>query len=175
MDALAKEVAPFGIKTTVVNPGFVRTELLTERSALYADAAIEDYDDARAEQMAWWVAQDGRQSGDPAKLADALVALAHLEAPPRRLIAGSDVVSLAEQKIAELQQQIDADRDLAASLAFDDSDEEEDRSDRPQRSLPATRADRHRQRLARQRSPGHAGLSLWAVQDSNLRPPACKA
>ncbi len=119
MDALSKEVAPFGIKTTVVNPGFFRTELLTERSALYADAAIEDYDDARAEQMAWWVAQDGRQLGDPARLAEALVALAHLEAPPRRLIAGSDVVSLAEQKIVELQQQIDADRDFAASLAFD--------------------------------------------------------
>jgi NAD(P)-dependent dehydrogenase (short-subunit alcohol dehydrogenase family) len=125
MDALAKEVAPFGIKTTVVNPGFFRTELLTGRSAFYADAAIEDYDDARAEQMSWWVAQDGRQSGDPARLADALVALAHLEAPPRRLIAGSDVVSLAEQKIAELQQQIDADRDFAASLAFNDRDEEE--------------------------------------------------
>ena len=118
MDALAKEVEPFGIKTTVVNPGFFRTELLTERSAFYADAAIEDYAEARAEQMRWWVAQSGRQSGDPVKLANALVALAHLEAPPRRLIAGSDVVSLAEQKIAELQQQIDADRDLAASLAF---------------------------------------------------------
>ena len=128
MDALAKEVAPFGIKTTVVNPGFFRTELLTERSALYADAAIEDYDDARAGQMAWWVAQDGRQSGDPARLADALVALAHLEAPPRRLIAGSDVVSLAEQKIAELQQQIDADRDFVASLAFSKRTKRRDRS-----------------------------------------------
>ena len=130
MDALAEEVAPFGIKTTVVNPGFFRTELLTGRSAFYADATIEDYDDARAEQMSWWVAQDERQSGDPAALADALIALAHLEAPPRRLIAGSDVISLAELKIAELKQQIDADRDLAASLAFDDRNERNEGRDR---------------------------------------------
>ena len=125
MDALAKELDRFGIKTTVVNPGFFRTELLTERSAFYADAAIDDYAKARAEQMTWWAAQNGRQRGDPAKLATALVALAHGATPPRRLIAGSDVIELAEQKIDELQQQIDADRNLAASLAFQDDNEGE--------------------------------------------------
>src|SRR6266566_4853619 len=119
MESLHAEVAPFGITTTIVNPGFFRTELLTEQSTNYAEPSIEDYDERRAKQLEFWKAQNGQQSGDPAKLARALIVIASQEPPPRRFIAGADAIALAEQKVADLKAQIDADRDLSTSLAFD--------------------------------------------------------
>src|SRR6266566_1086092 len=119
MQSLHAEVAPFGITTTIVNPGFFRTELLTERSTNYAEPSIEDYDERRAKQLEFWKAQNGRQSGDPAKLARALVVIASQEPPPRRFVAGADAIATAEQKVADLKAQIDANRDLSTSLAFD--------------------------------------------------------
>jgi NAD(P)-dependent dehydrogenase (short-subunit alcohol dehydrogenase family) len=119
MESLHAEVAPFGISTTVVNPGFFRTELLTEQSTNFAEPSIEDYDERRTKQLEFWKAQNGRQTGDPAKLARALIAIASQEPPPRRFIAGADAVGTAEQKVAELKAQIDANREFSTSLAFD--------------------------------------------------------
>ena len=119
MESLHAEIAPFGIHTTVVNPGFFRTELLTEQSTSYAEAAVDDYAERRRDQIAFWKSQNGLQSGDPAKLARALITIACQEPPPRRLIAGSDAIASAEQKVADLKAQIDAERDLSTSLAFD--------------------------------------------------------
>ena len=120
MESLAAEVAPFGIRTTIVNPGFFRTELLTEQSTNYAEPTIADYDERRAKQLAFWKSQNGKQGGDPAKLARALVTIAELEKPPLRFIAGADAIGGAEQKVATLQQEIAAFRSLSTSLAFDD-------------------------------------------------------
>src|SRR3982750_1041400 len=113
MESLRAEVAPFGINTTIVNPGFFRTELLTEQSTNYAAASISDYDEGRAKQLAFWKAQNGQQSGDPAKLARALIRIASEQSPPRRFIAGTDAVATAEQVIADLKAQTDAHRDLS--------------------------------------------------------------
>ena len=121
MESLHSEVAPFGIHTTIVDPGFFRTALLTKESATYAEPSLEDYADRRAEQLGWWEAQNGQQPGDPAKLARALVTIAGREQPPRRFSAGADAIALAEQKVADLQAQIDADRDLSTSLALGDA------------------------------------------------------
>ncbi len=120
MESLHAEVAPFGITTTVVNPGFFRTELLTEQSTNYAEPSIEDYNERRAQQLEFWKAQNGNQSGDPAKLAQALITIARQDPPPRRFIAGADAIAIAEQKVADLKTQIDAERDLSMSLAFDE-------------------------------------------------------
>ena len=120
MESLQQEVAPFGINTTIVNPGFFRTELLTKESVTYAEPSLEDYADSTAEQLKWWEAQSGRQPGDPAKLARALITIAGEEPPPRRFIAGADAIGLAQQKVAALQAQIDAYRDLSTSLALDE-------------------------------------------------------
>jgi NAD(P)-dependent dehydrogenase (short-subunit alcohol dehydrogenase family) len=119
MESLQAEVAPFGIHTTVVNPGFFRTELLTEQSTNYAEPSIADYDERRGPLVEYWKSQNGRQSGDPAKLARALVTIASQDPPPRRFIAGADAIATAEQKITDLKTQIDANRDLSTSLAFD--------------------------------------------------------
>src|ERR671922_1060328 len=92
MESLQPEVAPFGINTTIVNPGFFRTELLTQESTTYAEPSIEDYADRHAERVQWYEAMNGQQSGDPAKLARALVTIASQEQPPRRFIAGADAI-----------------------------------------------------------------------------------
>jgi len=120
MASLAPEVALFGITTTVVNPGFFRTELLTKQSTNYAEASIGDYDERRAQQLEFWRTQNGKQTGDPAKLARALVTIVDQERPPLRFIAGADAIARAEQTVATLEGQIDALHDLSTSLAFDE-------------------------------------------------------
>jgi hypothetical protein len=85
-----------------------------------ADLAIEDYAERRAQQMKWWVSQGGKQPGDPAKVAQALIKIASEKQPPRRFIAGADAIDLAKQKVADLQAQIEAYRDLSTSLAFEE-------------------------------------------------------
>ena len=119
MESLQAEIAPFGIATTIVNPGFFRTELLTEQSTNYAEPSIADYDERRGPLVEYWKAQNGQQSGDPAKLARALITIASQKQPPRRFIAGADAIATAEQKIADLKAQIEAHRELSTSLAFD--------------------------------------------------------
>jgi NAD(P)-dependent dehydrogenase (short-subunit alcohol dehydrogenase family) len=119
MQALQVEVAPFGIQTTIVNPGFFRTKLLTEQSTKYADNPIADYNERREQQMQFWKGANGQQTGDPAKLAKALVTIANEQQPPLRFLAGADAVATAEQVTTTLHQQTDAYRDLSSSLAFD--------------------------------------------------------
>jgi NAD(P)-dependent dehydrogenase (short-subunit alcohol dehydrogenase family) len=121
MESLAPEVEPFGIHTTVVNPGFFRTELLTKESTNYAPASIEDYAERNAAQREFWESMNGKQGGDPAKLAQALLTIADQEQPPFRFIAGADAIGAVEQKVADLQEQIDAYRDLSTSLALDEA------------------------------------------------------
>jgi NAD(P)-dependent dehydrogenase (short-subunit alcohol dehydrogenase family) len=121
MEALAPEVEPFGIHTTVVNPGFFRTTLLTQESTNYAPASIEDYAERSAAQREFFEGMNGKQGGDPAKLAQALLTITEQEEPPFRFIAGADAIEAAEEKLAERQQQIDAYRDLSSSLAVDEA------------------------------------------------------
>jgi NAD(P)-dependent dehydrogenase (short-subunit alcohol dehydrogenase family) len=119
MQSLQAEVEPFGIDTIIVNPGFFRTELLTEESTNFAERHIEDYNERRTQQMQFWKGYNGQQSGDPAKLAQALITISCQEKPPRRFIAGADAIGTAEQVVAVLQQQINAYRELSSSLAYE--------------------------------------------------------
>jgi NAD(P)-dependent dehydrogenase (short-subunit alcohol dehydrogenase family) len=118
MQSLQAEVEPFGIDTITVNPGFFRTELLTEESTNFAERTIEDYNERRAKQMEFWKGHNGQQSGDPAKLAQALITISSQDKPPRRFIAGADAVETAEKVASTLQQQTDAYRELSSSLAY---------------------------------------------------------
>jgi NAD(P)-dependent dehydrogenase (short-subunit alcohol dehydrogenase family) len=121
MEALTGELQPFGIRTMIVEPGFFRTELLTPESTAFAELSIDDYDEARAQADAFWASMNGRQAGDPAKLARALVQLADSPEPPLRWAAGADVVAGVEDKARLLLAQVDAHRELSTSLAHDDA------------------------------------------------------
>ncbi len=119
MEALTPEIAPFGIRTMLVEPGFFRTELLTNDSTTYAQPTIDDYAERTKEIVAAWKSMDGKQGGDPAKLADALVALVALKEPPTRFAAGADAVQTFEAKANALLAQAQAHRELSNSLAYD--------------------------------------------------------
>jgi len=119
MESLTPEVAPFGIRTMLVEPGFFRTELLTKDSTTYAEPTIEDYAEQTKAIVVAWKGMDGKQSGDPAKLAHAIVQLATLQDPPTRFAAGADAVQTFEAKASTLFAQAQAHRDLSAALAYD--------------------------------------------------------
>jgi NAD(P)-dependent dehydrogenase (short-subunit alcohol dehydrogenase family) len=121
IESLAPEVAPFGIRTMVVEPGFFRTDLLTPESTNYAEPTIDDYAERTRQTVIAWSGMNGKQGGDPAKLAAALVRLAGQDEPPLRWVAGADAVQGVEQKANLLLTQVDAHRDLSSSLAHDDA------------------------------------------------------
>jgi NAD(P)-dependent dehydrogenase (short-subunit alcohol dehydrogenase family) len=119
MESLQFEIEPFGIHTTIVEPGFFRTTLLEKESTTYADLSIDDYAERTAQTRPAWEAMSGKQGGDPAKLAKALITVIDQEQPPRRWVAGADAVATVEQKANELLAQVDAYRALSSSLAID--------------------------------------------------------
>jgi NAD(P)-dependent dehydrogenase (short-subunit alcohol dehydrogenase family) len=121
MESLAAEIAPFGIRTMLVEPGFFRTELLSKNSTTYAKPTIDDYAEQTREIVAAWSGMDGKQGGDPAKLADALVHLAGLKEPPSRFAAGADAVQTFETKANALLTQANAYRELSSALAHKDA------------------------------------------------------
>jgi len=118
-ESLTPEVAPYGIRTMLVEPGFFRTELLTEDSTRYPEPTIEDYAERTRQTVAAWRGMNGQQGGDPAKLARALVQLTDSAETPLRWAAGADAVAAFEQKAHQLLAQADAHRDLSSSLAHD--------------------------------------------------------
>jgi NAD(P)-dependent dehydrogenase (short-subunit alcohol dehydrogenase family) len=121
MESIRFEIEPFGIRTTIVEPGFFRTDLLEAASTIWAELSIDDYAERTAQTRPAWQAMSGRQSNDPAKLAKALVKLVDSGQPPLRWVAGADALPTAEQKARDLLAQIEAHRDLSASLTFDDA------------------------------------------------------
>src|SRR5215212_467200 len=121
MESLAPEVAPFGIRTMLVEPGFFRTELLTEESTKYPEPSIDDYAEKTRQTVTAWKGMNGLQGGDPAKLARALIRLASQDEPPLRWVAGADAVQAVERKAKDLLAQADAHRELSSSLAIEES------------------------------------------------------
>jgi len=121
IESLAPEVAPFGIHTMLVEPGFFRTELLSPESTNYAQPSIDDYAERTTQTVAAWNAMNGQQGGDPAKLANALVQLASRDEPPLRWVAGADAIATVEHKANDLLAQADAYRELSSSLAYSDT------------------------------------------------------
>jgi len=119
MESLQMEVQPFGINTTIVNPGFFRTELLTKESTNFAEHLIADYSGRREEIIAFYTGHNGKQSGDPVKLAQALITITNEEKPPLRFIAGADAIATAEKVVTTLQHQLNAYRELSSSLDYD--------------------------------------------------------
>jgi hypothetical protein len=121
IESLTPEVAPFGIRTMLVEPGFFRTELLTPESTSFAEPTIDDYAERTKQTVTAWNGMNGLQGGDPAKLAKALVQLAGQDKPPLRWAAGADAVETVEQKAKNMLDQVDTHRELSSSLAHNDT------------------------------------------------------
>ncbi len=120
MESLRFDVAPFGISTMAVEPGFFRTELLVEGSStIWPELDVDDYAQRTEQTIQAWRGMNGQQGGDPAKLAHALVTLSDSGDLPLRFVAGADVMAGVEQNLATIQAQVDAHRELSASLAYD--------------------------------------------------------
>jgi NAD(P)-dependent dehydrogenase (short-subunit alcohol dehydrogenase family) len=117
--AVAQEVERFGIKVTVVEPGFFRTDLLNPRSVEWSSGHVEDYG-APGNVATAWAAYHGQQPDDPAALGEALVQIADMEHPPKVFAAGSDaldaITPVVEARLAELRAH--ADLSKAAGGAF---------------------------------------------------------
>jgi len=120
MEALTPEVAPFGIRTMLVEPGYFRTALLTEESTKYPEPSIDDYADKTRATVTAWKGMNGKQPGDPAKLAKALIHLASNAQPPLRWAAGADAIAAVEEKAKLLLAQANAHRELSSSLGHED-------------------------------------------------------
>jgi NAD(P)-dependent dehydrogenase (short-subunit alcohol dehydrogenase family) len=122
MESLRFDLAPFGIQTMVVEPGFFRTELLVEgASTIWPPNTVDAYAERTAATVAAWSGMNGQQGGDPAKLAAALVTLSDANALPLRFIAGADAMAAVESNLQTIHAQIEAHRDLSASLGIDEA------------------------------------------------------
>ena len=121
IESLTPEIAPFGIRTMLVEPGFFRTELLSTESTTYAKPSIDDYAERTKETVTAWSGMNGKQGGDPVKLAGAIVQLAGLQEPPTRFAAGADAVQTFESKANALLAQARAYLALSSSLAHTDA------------------------------------------------------
>ena len=116
-EALAAEGQELGIKATVVYPGPVRTGFLSSASLAVAERRIDDYTAAQASLDLHQNTLDGQQAGDPDKIALAIIQAANVSEPPLHLFMGQIAVDLAQQKIAQVQQ--DLNQWKAISLATD--------------------------------------------------------
>jgi len=90
----------------IVEPGPFRTDFLTEYSLRFGDNVLPDYNERRARLRASFEHRNGRQPGDPAKLAEAIVRLAGEPEPPMRFVAGSIAVQAADSKLAGMRAEL---------------------------------------------------------------------
>jgi NAD(P)-dependent dehydrogenase (short-subunit alcohol dehydrogenase family) len=117
-EALGKEVAAFGIRVTALAPGQFRTDW-AGRSMARTPRAIADYDAVMDPIRGARQAKSGNQPGDPAKAAQALLALVEAENPPVRLFLGDDALGLVEQKLETMKIELDAWDALSRSTSFE--------------------------------------------------------
>lgn len=121
MESLRHDVAPYAIHTTVVEPGYFRTELLVDGSTNWPELSLDDYAARTAPRIEGIKSMNGQQPGDPAKLARALLTIVDQDDPMFRFVAGADAIAAAEAKADELRAQAQASRALGDNLSFADA------------------------------------------------------
>ncbi len=117
-EALAQEIADFGLKLTIVEPGAFRTDFLDDRSLKRGTHDLDDYADFRAKANAVFEARNHDQVGDPDKLGRALVQLANETNPPLRFVAGADALKVVDDKLDYVAREVARWRELSRSTDF---------------------------------------------------------
>jgi NAD(P)-dependent dehydrogenase (short-subunit alcohol dehydrogenase family) len=117
-EAMAKEVAPLGIKVTIVEPGAFRTDF-NGRSLAPTENLIDDYDEAIGGFREWLKDMDGKQPGDPAKAVSAMIQAVENNNSPLRLPLGADAVGAIETKLESVKADVDAVREVAVNTAYE--------------------------------------------------------
>jgi NAD(P)-dependent dehydrogenase (short-subunit alcohol dehydrogenase family) len=115
---LADEVAEFGIKVTNVEPGGMRTDY-AGRSLRHTERVIDEYGGAAHFARRVLAEHAGREPGDPAKVAAAILQVADAESPPRRLLLGADAVLYATRHMARFQAEMGEWAAASLSTGFD--------------------------------------------------------
>ena len=118
-ESLAEEIAGFGIKVTIVEPGAFRTGFLNPGAIRYGIHVIEDYEDYWASARAVFEQRAGTQIGDPARLGNAVVTIVNSEKPPLRFVAGPDAVAIVEGKLRSVSGELQDWRELSMSTSYE--------------------------------------------------------
>jgi NAD(P)-dependent dehydrogenase (short-subunit alcohol dehydrogenase family) len=119
-EALAKEVESFGIKVTLIEPGAFRTNF-NGRSLAAAEQPIDAYDPVSGASLQWFKQMDGKQPGNPAKAAQAIIQAVESPHPPMRLALGTDAMSLIQDKLESVKTDLDAWQQVTVSTDYTDS------------------------------------------------------
>lgn len=119
-ESLSQELAPLGVRVTVVEPGFFRTDFLDKASLVTTATRIPQYAKTVSAMRELMAGVNHKQPGDPAKLSLALLALADSEQPPQRLPLGPDTLAKIVEKNRFVEAEIALWRDLASSTDHDD-------------------------------------------------------
>lgn len=118
-ESMAAELEPFGIKVTIVEPGFFRTDFLADTSLAISPASIADYEGTPAGNMRSFAADANHaQPGNPARLATGIMTMVNSANPPLRMPFGSDTVAMIEQQHASVEKELATWRQLALSTDF---------------------------------------------------------
>ena len=119
-EALAKEIAPLGIKLTLVEPGAFRTEFAGDSLAT-PDEQIADYEETAHKFVKMQEEMSGEQPGDPDKAAQAMIKVVDSDNPPMRLVLGEDALKATRQKIETFQKELDEWEDVTLSTSYEDA------------------------------------------------------
>jgi NAD(P)-dependent dehydrogenase (short-subunit alcohol dehydrogenase family) len=117
-ESLAAEVKPFGINTTIVSPGYFRTNFLEGNSMGVPQKAIDAYESARESQRVHQEEINGNQPGDPEKAADVLINVASEQNPPLHLFLGEDAYQMAYTKIEAVKADLENWKEVATATGF---------------------------------------------------------
>lgn len=120
-EALAAEMAPLGVHVTIVEPGPFRTDFLG-RSGVEARQRIADYDSTAGKTRQYFHDQAGKQMGDPARAAAAIIMAVESETPPKHLVLGKIAYARMTARLDQWKQELLAWEDVALGADFDLAD-----------------------------------------------------